>query len=153
MKIYFSRDFQYVGPPKFFYLPAPSPVKGLSQELFPEELSLTGNISGIIIFVVSGVFIYVYLFNIFLHKKLVILFELSLARKAEPSCGNQYLHNNMFREVTRWKMRSRAKKYYNKGRFGNRDRNKQFRYKIIAPKSIEKLHSSPSYVYDHIIMS
>lgn len=49
-------------------------------------------------------------------------------------------------------MRSGAKKYYDKDRFGNRDRSKQFRYRIIAPKSIEKLHSSPSYVYDHIIL-
>lgn len=50
-------------------------------------------------------------------------------------------------------MRSGAKKYYDKERFGNRDRIEQFRYRIIAPESIEKLHSSPSCVYDHIILS
>lgn len=50
-------------------------------------------------------------------------------------------------------MRSGAKKYYDKERFGNRDRIEQFRYRIIALESIEKLHSSPSCVYDHIILS
>lgn len=51
-----------------------------------------------------------------------------------------------------WKMRSGAKKNYDKDRFRNRDRSKQFRCRIIATKSIEKPDSSPSFAFDYIIL-
>lgn len=60
MKTYFSRDFQGVGPPQSFYLPAPGyrpgSVKGLSQELFP-ELPLTGNILLLVVYLFICLFI------------------------------------------------------------------------------------------------